>query len=148
MQNSGKRNGRPSDYSPELANEICDAIACSSKGLRRLCLENKHWPERRNIYHWLKKHEEFQHLYARAKEWQIESLVDEILDIADDGPQDYATDEENRRITNHENIQRAKLKIDTRKWLAAKLCPRIYGDSRASEKQPEDLISLIRDKIK
>lgn len=139
--------GRPSDYTTALAEEICEAIACDSKGLRRLCNDNEHWPSRSNIYVWLKNHSEFQDLYARAKECQVEALIDEILEIADDSSNDYAINDEGKLIVNHEHIQRAKLRIDTRKWLAAKLCPRLYGD-RLTDKPPvEDLISMFRSNI-
>ncbi len=126
------KQGRPSLYTPELVEEICEAIASSSKGLARLCEENPHWPTRRNIYKWLKKHESFRPLYARAKEQQIECLIDEILEIADNTSQDNVikTDEEGntKSVANNEWINRSRLRIDTRKWLAAKLCPRLYGD--------------------
>jgi hypothetical protein len=131
--------GRPSDYSLKIAEEICDAIASTSHGLRRLCKENPHWPERRNIYHWLKKHKDFRHLYAQSKEFQVESLIDEILEIADDDSRDTITKiDENgseKENCNSEWINRSRLRIDTRKWLAAKLCPRIYGDNSLSKKE-------------
>lgn len=38
--------GRPTEYSQELAEEICMAIACTAKGLRKLCKEHQHWPNR------------------------------------------------------------------------------------------------------
>jgi len=145
-----KKIGRPSDYTPELAEEICQAIASDSKGLRRLCEENEHWPARANIYKWFKKHPEFRDNYMQSKESQIEALVDEVLEIADDTSNDtiIKVDEQGnkRAVCNSEWINRSRLRIDTRKWLAAKLCPRIYGD-KAAEIQPEnDLISIYREK--
>jgi hypothetical protein len=123
-----KNVGRPTDYTQQLVEEICTEIACSSKGIRKLCLENDHWPEPRSIYRWLKEHPEFCQQYARAKQSQIEALVDEILVIADEGESDYIMNAEGKVVVNHEHIQRAKLRIDTRKWLASKLVPKVYGD--------------------
>lgn len=140
-----KKIGRPTDYTQELGEEICEAIANDSKGLRRLCKEHEHWPAREVIYRWKRKYPEFSHQYVKAKEHQIEALVDEILDIADDTSHDTIIkvddDGNERAVCNSEWINRSRLRIDTRKWLAAKLCPRLYGekDERVSLKFPSDL---------
>jgi hypothetical protein len=121
--------GRTTDYTPKLAKEICYAVSCSSHGIKKLCKLNKHWPSHDTIYRWLANNIEFSDLYARAKRLQIEVIIDEILEIADDTSNDSIINEEDGRLTiNHEHINRSRLKIDTRKWLAAKLCPRLYGD--------------------
>lgn len=125
--------GRPDDYSEELAKLICDTIASCSKGIKTLCKENPKWPSYNTIYRWLPIHAEFSDLYARAKQQQIEVLVEEILEIADDSSNDYIENSEGKLIVNHEHINRCRLRIDTRKWLAAKLCPRIYGDKMVTE---------------
>lgn len=134
--------GRPKiDYSPELAKEICYVVSCSSKGIKKLCKLNKHWPSHDTIYHWLTMEKEFSDLYARAKRQQIEVIIDEILDIADDTSKDNLINEDGKSTIDHEHISRSRLKIDTRKWLAAKLCPRLYGDKEelVSLKFPDDI---------
>ena len=73
---------------PELAEEICNAVSCSSKGIKQLCKEYEHWPSHDTIYRWLAMEKEFSDLYARAKRLQIEVIVDEILEIADDTSND------------------------------------------------------------
>ncbi|HEX4045111.1 MAG TPA: hypothetical protein VHZ76_05540 [Gammaproteobacteria bacterium] len=122
------KNGRPTTYSIEIATEICDTVSSSTKGIKRLCLENDHWPCPDTIFRWLKSNKDFSDQYARAKRLQIEALVDEILEIADDSNNDYMADVKGKMIIDHEHIQRAKLRIDTRKWLASKLVPKIYGN--------------------
>lgn len=138
-------------YNQQIAEEICDAIACDSKGLRRLCEENPHWPERRNIYHWCKKHPEFRLQYLQAKEHQIEALVDEILDIADDTSRDTIlktnNDGEQVEAYNSEWVNRSRLRIDTRKWLAGKLAPKIYGDKFLGSDKAESFMEKIMSKL-
>lgn len=119
--------GRPSIYTEELAEEICEAIATSSKGVRRLCEENPHFPNQNTVFKWLRTNEKFNERYACAKRHQVEVLVDEILVIADDGSNDMSDTSDGR--VNHDHISRSKLRIDTRKWLACKLIPRVYGIS-------------------
>jgi len=134
--------GRPSLYTDELAQEICDKIASNSKGIKRLCNENSHWPNKTTIFTWLKNNSTFSDQYARAKKCQIETFVDEIIDIADDSSQDQVMNEQGNTVCNSEFIARSRLRIDTRKWLASKLVPRVYGktmdetqelDARAKE---------------
>jgi hypothetical protein len=65
------------------------------------------------VYSWLAEHKEFLPLYVRAREDQADTLVDEILEIADDS----ALDPNERCV-----------RIDARKWIASKLKPKTYGD--------------------
>lgn len=129
---AAKKMGRPTIYTPELAQEICDTIASSSKGIKRLCKEHDGWPNPDTIYHWVSTNQEFSDQYARAKRQQIEVIVDEMLDLADDTSQDNVVNSEGKLIIDHEHINRSRLRIDTRKWLAAKLAPKIYGERISS----------------
>ena len=54
--------------------------------------------------------------------------MDDILEIADDTSQDYLIDDHAKMVLNNDNINRARLKIDTRKWIICKLVPRVYGN--------------------
>lgn len=105
-------NGRPTDYTPELAQEICEAIACSSKGVKKLCKENPHWPSHDAIYRWIYIYPDFYDLYTRAKVSQISVIVDEMFDV----------------IAETDDVNRARLWIDTTKWLTCKLVPKVYGN--------------------
>ena len=120
--------GRPSIYTPELAAEICHKIATQPKSIKVLCKENNNFPNPDTIFTWKREKQEFSDLYARAKRDQIEVLVDEILDISDDKSDDYYTNSKGEDVFDSEHVQRSRLKIDTRKWYAAKLAPKIYGD--------------------
>lgn len=125
-QNSIKfRRGRPSIFTTELGDEICRTIAVSTKSLRTLCKENN-WPNANTICEWRIKNKHFGELYARAKKNQIEALVDKILLIADDTTNDYILGKNGKYYVNYEHIKRVRLRIDTLKWLASKLCPRIW----------------------
>jgi len=139
------KTGRPTDYNDELADEIVDAIATSNKGLITLCKENKHWPCRQVILRWRWKHEEFRYKYEEAKKQQVELLVDECIDIADNIYKDDIISEAGNVVCNAEYINRSRLRIDTRKWLASKLAPRIYGDKTHIDAtiRPEDALKEL-----
>lgn len=133
MKEGKSKGGRPTIYTPKLAKEICDTIACSSRGIKRLCSEREHWPNPDTIYTWVTNRKDFSEQYAQAKRHQIEVIIDEILDIADDTSNDNVVNEDGKIVTDHEHINRSRLRIDTRKWIAAKLAPKVYGDKTISE---------------
>jgi hypothetical protein len=87
-------------------------------------------PDKSTVWLWnVDNREGFSNRYARARELQAQGLADELLEIADDGRNDWM--ERNEGIgpeLNSENIQRSRVRIDTRKWLLSKMLPRIYGD--------------------
>ncbi|PJE00247.1 MAG: hypothetical protein CK426_00010 [Legionella sp.] len=139
--------GRPTVYTLGLAKEICDRIASTSKGTKKLCKENKHWPCQDTLFTWLKIYPEFSEQYAQAKRCQIEVFIDEILDIADDSSQDEIANNQGHIVCNSEFIARSRLRIDTRKWLASKLVPKIYGvqQKNANETTPSLIEQLVFD---
>jgi hypothetical protein len=80
----------------------------------------------------LREHEEFREQYAQAREAQADTWADEIVEIADDGSNDWLArshgeDDEGWRV-NGEHIQRSRLRVDARKWLMGKASPKKYGD--------------------
>ena len=77
------------------------------------------------------RHPEFSQQYAHAREAQADKLAEEILLIADDGSNDTYTDGDGNCRTDAEAIQRSKLRVDARKWLASKMAPKKYGDKVA-----------------
>ena len=123
--------GAPSTYTPEIADEICERLSVG-ENIRAIC-NNDGMPHVATVFRWLEKHQEFRELYARAREAQAEYLFDEIIEIADDGTNDYVAqkDAENAILGWRENgevLQRSRLRVDARKWAAAKLAPKKYGE--------------------
>jgi hypothetical protein len=78
---------------------------------------------------WLSS-EENQSLYAHAREAQADKMAEDILTISDDGSNDTYETEDGTRI-NQDVIARSRLRVDARKWLAAKMAPKKYGDKLA-----------------
>lgn len=75
----------------------------------------------------------FRQQYARACEERSEAFIEEILDIADDGHNDwmetyYPNGDAKGWEENGEAIQRSKLRVEARKWYASKMKPKKYGD--------------------
>lgn len=115
-------------YNPEIGREICETISTSTKGIKRLCLENPDWPDRASVYRWCIDHQEFCDQYNKAKARQVEWMVEEALQIAEDGSQDTIVSEDGKERLDYEWVARSRLRVDTIKWFASKLAPKIYGD--------------------
>jgi hypothetical protein len=118
-----------SKYTPELFEKICEEIATSSKSTRSICVANGITSQA--MYRWLEQDAELRDKYVRAKEEQVEFMVDEMLEIADDGTNDYMTIEKGDKqynVEDREVTNRSRLRIDTRKFIASKLKPKKYGD--------------------
>ncbi len=143
--------GRPSKYTPEMVELICERVATHDMGLRRLTDMYDDMPDKVTINIWRRKHAEFRSQYAQAKCEQIEFLTEDILDIADDSSNDWMEtfDKESQSVgykLNGDHIQRARLRVDTRKWLASKLAPKIYGDKQFIE-QSTGNVKTIQDDV-
>lgn len=123
--------GRPSEYTQELADDLCAQLA-EGISLRSVC-KAESMPCTRTVFTWLRTYPEFLRQYEKAKEECADALADEMLDIADDGANDWmekknAEGEIVGWQVNGEHVQRSRLRIDSRKWIASKLKPKKYGD--------------------
>ncbi len=80
----------------------------------------------------------FRDQYTGARELQAETMADDILDIADDGRNDWMEKRNGDGEAigwqeNGEALKRSALRIEARKWLAGKLKPKKYGDRTQME---------------
>lgn len=107
-----QKRGRPTDYSPETAAEICRRIA-DGESLTAIC-KGRGMPERQTVRVWRSKYPEFNDSLQRAREDQADSLVDEALDAA-------------REATDVGSAAVAKVKAYTMFKLAGWRNPAVYG---------------------
>lgn len=116
-------------YSRDVADAICAAIA-DGQSLREICSQEK-MPDKATVFRWLEANEAFRDQYARAREIQADTLFDEILEISDNSKNDWMErrgQDDAGWQANGEHIQRARLRVDARKWMAGKLRPKVYGE--------------------
>lgn len=111
--------GRPSAYTPELATEICARIA-DGESLRAICRDDG-MPDPVTVRRWLAGHEEFRTQYARAREEQADTLAEEMLDAA------------RKEAIDQVGVADKRVLIDTLKWRAGKLKPKVYGEKVVNE---------------
>ena len=121
-----RKKGRPSLYTEALAVKICLRLA-EGESLRKIC-EAKGMPSAETVRRWLLDDEDFCAQYVRAREVQADRFAEEILEIADDASDDWTVGKEDKKVVDHEHVQRSRLRVDTRKWLMARMAPKKYGD--------------------
>ncbi len=81
----------------------------------------------------------FQTQYSRARELGYLAMGDDLLEIADDSGDDKYTDADGAARPDHAAVARARLRVDTRKWVLSKMLPKVYSDRLTAEvKTPVD----------
>lgn len=150
-----KTRGRPSAFSKSLADLICARLA-DGQSLREICRDDE-MPAESTVRGWVVADVQgFSAQYARAREAQADHMAEEILEIADDGTNDWmerkastgggrsdAAGEAEEVVPNHEHINRSKLRVDARKWLMSKMAPKKYGDKITHAGDPENPMTLV-----
>lgn len=124
MSDTKRKTGRPSKYSNEMAEKICEKIA-NGRSLRSICAEDG-MPTTSTVCKWLIENKEFSEQYARAREKQADYFAEEIIEIADSAEAESAA------------VSKAKLQIDARKWAASKIAPKKYGDKQEIDVKSSD----------
>ena len=95
---------------------ICIGLA-SGRSLKNILETEPGMPARQTVYQWLMNDSGFSDNYTRAREAQADYYADEIADIAD----------------TEEDPNKARVRIDARKWEASKLDRSVYGDRQQVE---------------
>lgn len=128
------KKGRPSKYTAELGDRICELLA-EGKTLLQVC-KPEEMPSERAVRMWaLKPDHPFSSKYVRAREVGYYKMADEIVEISDDASHDYVTryreNGESYQAVDHDHISRSRLRVDSRKWLLSKALPKVFGDKVA-----------------
>jgi len=113
--------GRPTIYTDNLADEICDRIA-AGESLRTIC-DDDTMPNRRTVMRWLDANPVFATKHARARKLQADVMDEKILAVAD--------------ASTNETAQADRVKIAAYQWRAARLDPKKYGDRTILAGDPE-----------
>ena len=107
------KGGRPTILTDRLIDELCQRLS-QGVSMRSVCRDDD-MPCMATIWRWLRENDNFAKRYTAAKQESADAMIEDILAISD---QD---DEE-------ESTNRSRLRVDTRKWIAAKLRPEKYSE--------------------
>lgn len=107
--------GRPSEFTEEEGDTICTWIV-EGKSLSSYSRATGRGIG--TIYKWLRERADFHARYTSAHEDRADTLVDQMVEIADDA----------QHADSMEAVTAARLRVDTRKWIAQKMRASRYGD--------------------
>lgn len=119
MATERNKGGRPSDYLPEVAADICSRLS-DGESIRSIC-KRPGMPAKATIFRWIAEHSEFRDQYAKATESRADAIFEEMMDIADTVVEESAA------------VSKARLQVDTRKWILSRMAPKKYGDKITNE---------------
>jgi len=142
------KQGRPTKYTQELADDICERLA-GGESMRSISRDDA-MPHCATMFRWIRTYQEFCEQYDKAKVESADALVEDMLDIADnqvaqpliiDG-KPVEVDGKIVMVKDAVSVNHAKLRVDTRKWAASKLKPKKYGDRIYQETKHTGIIGL------
>ncbi|URC15503.1 terminase small subunit [Octadecabacter Antarctic DB virus 2] len=124
---------------PEIIDEILNRVT-KGEAIVKICGKDRDdfLPSTAAWYKWLDADEALVDRYARACEARAAVIFEDILSIADDGTNDYKSTEDGALLLNSEHIQRSRLRVDSRKWMLAKMQPQKYGDKITQDNTSSD----------
>jgi hypothetical protein len=124
---------RQLEWTQSIADAICERLA-EGESLRAIC-KDEAMPALSSVFKWLDAVPGFADQYARAREQQAETLAAEIVAIADEAAvEDVVVDGVAVGVKlDSTAVARNRLRVDARKWVAAKLKPKVYGDKVTTE---------------
>ncbi|SHM41178.1 hypothetical protein [Bradyrhizobium lablabi] len=117
---------RPTEFADEIFDIVCERMT-EGEGLREICSDPQ-MPSKTTFLRWVEKDDGRQRRYQLAREALMDHYADQIRAIAWDDSNDTVKREGKPDLCNHEWINRSRLKVDTLKFLMAKLHPKRYGD--------------------
>ena len=125
-----RSKGRPSTYRQEVADEICRRLVLG-ESLRSICRDDT-MPSLDGVYGWMQRQPKFAEQYLRAREEQAETHADIIVDLSDATPETLPVYDRDGNVIELKLdsawVQWMRQRIEARKWVAAKLRPKRYGD--------------------
>lgn len=101
-------------FTKEIGDMFC-ALVANGQSMRSICTEEP-FPSRVTIFQWMREQPEFAAAYDKARREGAHAMVDDVMEICDDP----SLDPNDKRI-----------RVDTRKWIASRVLPKVYGDKLA-----------------
>lgn len=123
----------------EKIDTILDLMSYDRHSLRQACRATD--IKASTFMRWVSNDSQLAERYAVARDALIETIADELLEIADNTHEGVTTRTTERgvEITKGDMYNHRRLQIDTRKFLLAKLAPYKYGEFLRKEEEVTDL---------
>lgn len=138
----------PVKWTPEQKAKACEEILAKvsqGQSLIGACRNGDDWtPAEATFRLWCDQDPELAARYTRARDDRADKIFEECLAIADSQEGDVVLVDGVEQV-NHDAIQRARLRIDTRKWMLGKMQPKVYGDKLDLNHKGGFAVTIVRD---
>jgi len=104
----------------KIQNKVIDEMI-KGNSINSIC-KLKTFPEQKTIYNWLNKDKDFLQKYTHAREQQALFYAEKITNVVQELKD---SSKHSRELTDI-----ARLEIDSYKWIASKLLPKVYGTNQ------------------
>jgi len=129
---------KPIEYDPAIGRRICLMFATDPNMSLLELNNNPELPTVWAFYEWLIDHPDFSKLYSRARELNCDLKAADIERMSTEpligtivtertGTDFKGNPIDQKEVRTHDNVDRARLAIDIRKWILSKERPRKYG---------------------
>ena len=137
--------GRPTKYTPEMVDLICERVATHGMGLRRLCNMYDDMPEPETLNVCRYKYPEFSERYLAARSIQAHILFETSLDDIDEIKDYRYTDKDSGAVKVDPGMVAAQKALANHKtFMAAKIQPLHYGTKEVIDKSSDETLSKIQ----
>lgn len=140
-------DGRPTTYNDEYAKRICETLATSTDSINKLCKDLDWMPHITTINLWRFKNEQFSSMYLKARQAQLDLVMENLDNMMDENLLKYRDSEGNERIDSP-SATIAIAKANNRKWFASKIVPKLYGDKMQVESTENKETEALRAELK
>jgi hypothetical protein len=126
---AGKKGQAPrTEFSQKLFDSICDRLASGGdeNSLRAICAESG-MPDRKTFFNWSKRTPELKAQYDQAYLDRQETYFDDLIHIAD----------------TEQDPQKARNRMEARKWAWARMNRKKFGDSMTLSGDPDAPVQLV-----
>ncbi len=131
------KEGRPTTYTPLIAQEICDTMRATDIPLSDHCKNNAHWPAYSTVYLWFNDHPDFSDAYYTAIDQRNDYWLESQVRIADFDANDMYINSKGESVPNMAALARAKMRMDARRWVIQMTSTHYYKRKLANIKQEE-----------
>jgi hypothetical protein len=123
----------------QICTDILKMYLTTNLSLYAVCHAKPGWPSHNTLMEWVAESAEIAQMIARARETKADCLAEQVVEISDDTSEDYFETSKGERYPNPTAVQRSRARMDSRKWLAAKFMPRVYGDQPPDQSQAANI---------
>ena len=145
-----RKPGRPTTVDFDVCTRIFERMIVGGESLRAICRDDD-FPAIGTFLRWVSAHSHLREQYDIAMQLRAEKYVEEIIEISDDATNDYMEkhgQDSVGYVLNGEFVQRSRLRIDARKWVASKLLPRYAEKVDLNHGvQPENPLATLLQRI-